>query len=52
MEELLNLRVDAFETGGDRVAIKRRADDPSDPRRKQPKVKTKARELIRARALQ
>lgn len=50
--ELLNLRVDDFETGGDRVTIKRRADDPSDPRRKQPKVKTKARELRQISVLQ
>ena len=50
--ELLNIRINNLVTGDDTVRIERRADDPTDPRRNQPKVKTRARELILSRILQ
>jgi integrase len=43
--ELLNVRIDDINFQTERVTIERRPDDKRDPRRNQPRVKTRGREL-------
>lgn len=43
--ELLNIRVDDLDNKRNEVLIKRRADEKTDPRKRQPLVKTRARRL-------
>lgn len=43
--ELLNIRISDLNFRGSTVVVARRADDPSDPRTNQPKVKTRGREI-------
>ncbi len=43
--ELLNIRIGDIDFRKSTLTLKRRADDPNDPRRNQPKVKTKGREI-------
>lgn len=50
--ELLGVRVSDINFRNGSVIIARRADDPNDPRRNQPNVKTKAREIPLAQLLQ
>lgn len=50
--ELLGVRIDDLVIEGDTIAIKRRADDPTDPRRRQPITKTFSRDIPSSRTLQ
>lgn len=49
--ELLNIKISDIDFRREEVTIARRADDPVDPRRNQPKVKTRDRKLPLAPAL-